>query len=105
MEHVGRRTLLAAGGATIACSMGALAALLAVHAPGTDAGGGAAAQPQAVLPVAVALLCINRVALSCTLQPLAATGMRSAALGAPGLADACCPSHSAERGAPPAPHS
>lgn len=64
MEKVRRRTLLAWGGTTVAGSMAALAVLLAV----------APADSVLVLAVALALLCVNRVALTCTLQPLAATG-------------------------------
>ncbi|KAI8473535.1 MAG: general substrate transporter [Monoraphidium minutum] len=73
VERVGRRTLLAAGGATVAATMAALAALLAVALPAGGTGAGAGAPSPAVLPAALALLCINRIALSCTLQPLAAT--------------------------------
>lgn len=96
VERVGRRTLLAAGGATIAASLAALAALLAVHLP---AAAGAPPPPASVLPAALALLCINRVALSCTLQPLAATGATRGNWGAhcsqqsPRPTSACAPQH------------
>lgn len=63
VERVGRRTLLAVGGSIIAASMALLAVLLAAVPMGP-----------ALLPVALVLLCVNRVALTCTLQPLAATG-------------------------------
>uniref|UniRef100_A0A383VR92 Major facilitator superfamily (MFS) profile domain-containing protein n=1 Tax=Tetradesmus obliquus TaxID=3088 RepID=A0A383VR92_TETOB len=62
VERVGRRTLLAVGGSVIAASMALLAVLLAAVPMGP-----------ALLPVALVLLCMNRVALTCTLQPLAAT--------------------------------
>jgi ferredoxin-NADP reductase len=60
VERVGRRTLLVVGGSAIAATM---AVLLAAVPMGP-----------ALLPVALLLLCINRVVLTCTLQPLAATG-------------------------------
>jgi hypothetical protein len=63
VERVGRRTLLAVGGSVIAATMALLAVLLAAVPIGP-----------ALLPVALVLLCVNRVALTCTLQPLAATG-------------------------------
>ncbi|KAF8058939.1 STP5 [Scenedesmus sp. PABB004] len=69
VEKVRRRTLLAAGGATVAGSMAALAVLLAA-APPRGSGGGSS---DAVLVAALVLLCVNRVTLTCTLQPLAAT--------------------------------
>jgi hypothetical protein len=64
VERVGRRTLLAVGGSVIAATMALLAMLLAAVPMGP-----------ALLPVALVLLCVNRVALTCTLQPLAATGV------------------------------
>lgn len=68
---MGRRTLLALGGSTVAASMAALGLLLAA----SPAGATSPVFPQAVLlPVVLVLLCINRVALACTLQPLAVTG-------------------------------
>jgi hypothetical protein len=63
VERVGRSTLLAVGGSMIAATMAMLAVLLAAVPTGP-----------ALLPVALVLLCVNRVALTCTLQPLAATG-------------------------------
>eukprot|EP00882_Tetradesmus_deserticola_P005801 GHRQ01006108.1.p3 GENE.GHRQ01006108.1~~GHRQ01006108.1.p3 ORF type:complete len:295 (+),score=146.36 GHRQ01006108.1:1382-2266(+) len=62
VERVGRRTLLAVGGSVIAATMALLALLLAVVPMGP-----------ALMPVSLVLLCVNRVALTCTLQPLAAT--------------------------------
>jgi len=74
VERVGRRTLLAIGGMTVAATMAALAVLLAVHLPTTSAAAGGSDNSRVVLPIALTLLCLHRVALSCTLQPLAATG-------------------------------
>jgi hypothetical protein len=48
-----------------------LPSLWAVYLPGTVA---APPPPAGLLPVVVALMCVNRAALSCTLQPLAVTG-------------------------------
>jgi hypothetical protein len=78
VERAGRRKLLACGGAVIVVSMLALGALLGAYLPGNDSDGGggeakAAPPPSHVLPLALLLLCVNRAALSCTLQPLAAT--------------------------------
>jgi hypothetical protein len=72
VERVGRRMLLAVGGAFVAATMAVLAILLALYMPdsaGTDGTAGGA-----LLPAVLVLLCINRIALTCTLQPLAATG-------------------------------
>lgn len=55
--------LLVIGGSVIAATMALLAVLLAAVPTGP-----------ALLPVVLVLLCVNRVAMTCTLQPLAATG-------------------------------
>lgn len=73
VERVGRRTLLAVGGGMIVASLAGLVALVA-SLPEARTGGQAAGTSSVLLPVAVALLCINRVTLTCTLQPLAAAG-------------------------------
>lgn len=70
VDRIGRRTLLAIGGSIIVASLATLAVLLAVYLPGTVA---APPPPAGLLPVVVALMCVNRAALSCTLQPLAVT--------------------------------
>jgi hypothetical protein len=75
VERVGRRTLLAAGGAVIVTTLTILTALLASQPTAAQASGtSATASPSVLLTVALVLLCLNRVALTCTLQPLAATG-------------------------------
>ncbi len=80
VERIGRRTLLATGGGVIVASLAALAALVASLPPAAAAaaagpvGQDAAASNAVLLPAALVLLCVNRVALTCTLQPLAAAG-------------------------------
>lgn len=70
VDRLGRRLLLAVGSTLIVSTLTVLTVLLAVYLPGTA---GASTPPPALLPLIVTLLCVNRAALSCTLQPLAVT--------------------------------